>query len=72
MTHYVSIGTIPVEELVATEKMKRIQNALSDHKEEALAPVKTILGDDVSFAEIRMVVAANKYNASLAQTSSQS
>jgi len=68
LTHYISIGTIPVEELVADGKLKRIQHALQNHKEEALAPLKTILGDDISFGEIRMVVAANKYK--IAQTQS--
>ncbi|HOZ86917.1 MAG TPA: helix-turn-helix domain-containing protein [Bacteroidia bacterium] len=58
LTPYISAGEIDVNRLVSKEKQKIILEALKDFKKETgLNPVKSRLPDDVSFAEIRYMLA---------------
>jgi len=47
---------LDVGELVATEKIPNIKNAISRHGDLVLAPIKNELGDGFTYGEIRAVV----------------
>ena len=55
---YVKNGDIPLEKLVSSEKIVRIKEVLQQNTEATFAEIKTILGDDYSYGEIRFVKAA--------------
>jgi len=60
LTIYVGNGEMEVEELIDEEKVSRIKKALADHYKDSIVPVKKILGDDCSYDEIRIVMAAGR------------
>ena len=53
---FIQTGEIDVQELVAPEKMPAIQDAIESYGAERLSPLKEVLGDDYSYAEIKAVV----------------
>lgn len=55
LAHYISLGKLPLSEFVSGEKARRIRALLPAT---SLTEVKEKLGDDVSYGEIRMVMAA--------------
>lgn len=55
LAHYISLGKLPLSEFVSGEKVRRIRALLPAT---SLTEVKEKLGDDVSYGEIRMVMAA--------------
>ncbi len=57
LTRFVRWGEIKIEELVSREKIVLIEAALTDFKGSSITPVKQQLSDDVSFGEIRLVMA---------------
>ena len=57
LTRFVKWGDIKIEELVSREKLVLIEAALTDFKGSSITPVKQQLNDDVSFGEIRLVMA---------------
>ncbi|MBX3163987.1 MAG: helix-turn-helix domain-containing protein [Bacteroidetes bacterium] len=58
LTPYVASGEININDLVSTKKQKIISEALQDFKyEDGLTVVKNKLPDDVSYSEIRYVLA---------------
>ncbi len=57
LAHYVQKGEITIDELVSREKLVLIEPAIKDFKGGSITPVKQQLGDDVSFGEIRLVMA---------------
>lgn len=57
LSTFVQAGELEVEAFVTAEKMPAIQEAINTHGSERLAPLKEALGDDYSYAEIRMMVA---------------
>jgi hypothetical protein len=56
LAHYVGTGEIPVTDLVSKEKCDLITNHFDGSEELRLGPVKEILGDKVSWSEIRFVM----------------
>ena len=57
LTRFVKWGDIKIDELVSREKLVLIEAALTDFKGSSITPVKQQLNDDVSFGEIRLVMA---------------
>lgn len=57
LAHYISIGEINVEELVSKEKFLLIEPIAKTISGKSLIPIKERLGADISFGEIRLVVA---------------
>ena len=58
LAYFVRKGNVDVFKLLSQEKFELIKNALQKNTEPGLSPVKNILGDEVSYGEIRFVVAA--------------
>ncbi len=62
LAYYVSLGEIKIEELVSREKIVIIEPALEGHdKTLGLTPIKEKLGNEISFGEIRLVVAWKEF-----------
>jgi len=58
LTRFVASGDIAVASLMSTEKYNKIESAISKADGYATTPIKQMLGEEVSFAEIRWVLAA--------------
>ncbi len=61
LTYYVSKGDIEVDDLLPADKVRRIIDAIIDHSivsGMSLKPVKEALGDEISYDEIRAVMAS--------------
>ncbi|MGQ0737993.1 MAG: helix-turn-helix domain-containing protein [Bacteroidota bacterium] len=58
LTMFVAWGDIKIEEVVNREKLLLIEAALTDFKGSSITPVKQQLGNDISFGEIRLVMAS--------------
>ncbi len=61
LAHFVQNGTIKVDELVSREKFVLIEPVVKDFSGGSITPIKQQLGDDVSFGEIRLVMAAVEF-----------
>ena len=57
LAHYISTGKLSLNEFVPTEKIRRIQAVLPVS---SMTEAKEKLGEDISYGEIRMVIAANE------------
>lgn len=62
LEQYVHSGEIKVEHLVSLDKIKKIQNYLKTNGFTGLSAIKAALGDDVSYADIKFVVATSSSN----------
>lgn len=60
LAHYVGTGDINVNELVSIEKQKLIAAAVAEHGVQSHAALIKHLPKDISYGELRMVLAANK------------
>ena len=59
LEHYVRSGEVKIEQLVAREKITKIIRYVQAHgSDKGLTVFKAALGDDVSYADIRLVLAA--------------
>ena len=58
LTHYVAAGELDVNEIVAKEKIALIQQAVAEHGRDSLGQLKSHLGDDCSYGEIKLVLAS--------------
>ncbi|MEX6688990.1 helix-turn-helix domain-containing protein [Danxiaibacter flavus] len=58
LAHYVEKGIIPVEKLVDREKVILIEPEVKKLEGESLTVIKAQLGDNVSFGEIKLVLAS--------------
>jgi PIF1-like helicase/Helix-turn-helix domain/HRDC domain/Helicase len=58
LARYIRSGAIKPEELISIEKLTLIESALGDFDGGSITPVKQRLGDDISFGEIRLAMAA--------------
>jgi Helix-turn-helix domain/HRDC domain len=58
LTRFVAWGDIKIEDVISREKLILIEAALTDFKGSSIIPVKQQLSDDVSFGEIRLVMAS--------------
>ncbi len=61
LTHYVASGVIPVEKLISREKLSLIEAALEGYEGVGVMSIKEKLGNDISFGEIRLVMAWSKF-----------
>ena len=61
LAHFVSEGLISVNELVSREKLVIIEPALDDYDGKTLSSVKSKLGDDISYAEIKLALAWKEF-----------
>jgi ATP-dependent DNA helicase RecQ len=58
LTPFIPAGKVQLEELVATEKIETIREAIFKHGTTALGPIKTELGEEYTYGEIRAVIAS--------------
>lgn len=58
----VGIGRIKVTDLVSADKIPRIMAVVEKHGSQFLAPLKSILGDGVSYAEIKAVLEHRRFS----------
>jgi uncharacterized protein YpbB len=58
---YVAKGLIEITELVDRKKVDRVHELINELDTLALAPLKERLGEDVSYGELRFVVAAKRF-----------
>lgn len=56
LAHYVKIGELNVEQFVTPEKLIEISECFMELETTNLGPVKQVLGDDFSYAELRFVL----------------
>ena len=57
LAKFVRRGDIKIEELVSPEKIIIIESAVKEYRNGSITPIKQKLGDDISFGEIRLVMA---------------
>ena len=57
LAHYVSFGELAIEEVLDSAKIGVIEQCLLDHPEGLMAEIKTALGEEYSYGEIRLVQA---------------
>jgi ATP-dependent DNA helicase RecQ len=57
LAKFVRMGDIKIEELVSREKILIIESAVKEYSSGSIIPIKQKLGDDISFGEIRLVMA---------------
>lgn len=57
LTRFIGRKELKIEALVSKERYDTIAEALKNHTEETIAPVKEVLGDDFSYGEIKFVKA---------------
>jgi hypothetical protein len=62
LVYYVEQGLIPVNELITQEKLSVIKTALKDYKDGPVKPIKESLGDEISYGELRLVIASFRYD----------
>lgn len=62
LAFYIQEGKIPVDRVVASEKISAIQRAIASANTRALAKVKTSLGETCSYGEIRCVLAHSEWS----------
>ncbi|HTH51883.1 MAG TPA: RecQ family ATP-dependent DNA helicase, partial [Pyrinomonadaceae bacterium] len=55
---FIPTGKVQLDELVPAEKVEPIREAIFKHGTTALGPIKTDLGDDFTYGEIRAVIAS--------------
>ena len=56
LVHFVGEGELPIDRLVEAGKQKAIMNHLKKHNGSSMTEVKSALGDDYSYSEIRFVL----------------
>ena len=64
LAHYVSLGEIDVRRLISEEKLKLIEQAAKTFSGGSIIPLKEKLGNEISFGEIRTVLAWFEYQKS--------
>jgi hypothetical protein len=58
LAEFIEKGKLEVLEVLDEEKVEEIKAALKEHYRDSITPVKKALGGEISFGEIRMVMAA--------------
>ena len=66
LAHYVKQGIISIEGLVAEEKLAAIRNAVERNAEGTIVSIKNQLSQEISFGEIRLVMALIEFERSAA------
>ena len=65
LAHYVQIGDINISELVSREKLILIEPAIKEFNGGSITPIKEKLGSNISFGEIRLVMAWSAFQKSI-------
>lgn len=61
LEHYVRLGAVKIEQLVTKEKIMKITRYVqANGSDKGLTAIKAALGDEVSYADIRLVLATEK------------
>lgn len=61
LEHYVRLGAVKIEQLVPKEKIMKITRYVqANGSDKGLTAIKAALGDEVSYADIKLVLAAGK------------
>lgn len=55
LAHYVRSGEIDIHQLIEQEKINIIQKAFDETPEQGFKAIKSVVGDDISYGEIRLV-----------------
>lgn len=58
LAKFIPSGEVKIENIISPEKISLIETALEDFDGKSITPIKQQLGDDVSFGEIRLVMAS--------------
>ena len=58
LEHYLRENKIKLEQVVSADKIKKVRNYLETHELMGVVAIKAALGDEVSYADIRFVLAA--------------
>ena len=61
LAYFVGIGELSIDKFVSAEKFKLISNFFKTHNTQLLSEVKEILGNDVSYSELRFVLQHLKF-----------
>ena len=61
LAHYVSLGEIKIDDLLSAEKISTIEPVAKTFSGGSLTPIKEKLGNNISFGEIRLVMAWLSY-----------
>lgn len=61
LSHYVQQGEIKIDDLVSREKIILIEPLAKNFEGSSITPIKAKLGNDISFGEIKLVIASLKY-----------
>ena len=59
LEYYVRLGKIKVEKVVKAENLAKIRKHLEEHEYMGIFAIKAALGDDVSYADIKFVLAVS-------------
>ena len=62
LAHFVGLGELSLEGLVSPQKVKQIIAYLEEHKGQQLSEIRTALGNDFSYSEIRFVLKSMESN----------
>lgn len=57
LAYFVGSGDLSIDEFVSPEKLNSIEKVVRENGNKALSPLKEILGDGYSYAEIKMTIA---------------
>jgi uncharacterized protein YpbB len=68
LAYYVGSGELAIEDIVEEAKVRVIEQCLLDHPEGSMAEVKTALGEEYSYGEIRLVQAHLELQAEVLKT----
>ena len=59
LEYYVRLGKIEVEKVVKAENLAKIRKHLEEHEYMGIFAIKAALGDDISYADIKFVLAVS-------------
>lgn len=57
LAHFIALGEIGINDFVEMKKRREIEDVISRKGMEMLAPLKNELGDDITYGDIKMVIA---------------
>jgi ATP-dependent DNA helicase RecQ len=57
LAFFIENGELNINEFVSPEKFNKIQNAIQQHGDKVLAPIRESLGEEFSYRELRMAIA---------------
>lgn len=58
LEYYIRSGKIKIEQIVPEDRIKKIRHYLDTHEYSGLVAIKAALGDEISYADIKLVLAA--------------